>query len=231
LSGHAYDKGAWRRRNAEFLLASRLCGGGPLRCPYVELLGTTGDLSFREMRRAGLLRGRGCSRLFVGIDRDGREVRLHRGGGARFRTVRGDALQACNELRMSGMAPGAVNLDLEAAAGSRRWWRRSGPPLAALAKAGAREHGSFCLILNCSLDGGCRSSGLPAREVLRGHAGMAAQALGGLGLREEDALPPGAEEALDVPGFTGDAGMFEVYRSRGRRSRMVTLRCELPPAL
>lgn len=229
MTSHAYGKTEWRSRNVEFLLRSRLCWGGRLPCRYVELLGRTGDGSFRLMREAGLL-GEGDDHLFVGVDMDRREVRHHRAADAPFQTVIGNAVQVCNELRMRGEPPGALNLDLESAAGDPGWWRRNGRYMASIANAGVKEHGSFCLILNASLDGGCRSSGLRAPEVLRRHAKMVTEHLGHLGVTEARLLPPGTEAALSEHRWMGKIGSFDVYRSPGRRSRMATLRTELPLA-
>jgi hypothetical protein len=216
---HYFDKNPWRINNCSFFKGSILCKNGPLPGPYIELIGRRGSASFDLMNKDKLLQENAD---FLAVDIDHRIILEHRKAGSLFRPINRDIIQICFDLVTLKTPACAVNLDTEKGAGQEEWWNINGPYLKSIVESGIITYGSFCLILNFSLDGSRRQSRL-IDEILRTHAHLISE---NLGLDEYEILPQGDEFTLKNTNHSAKVGDFEVYKSLGKKSRMVTLRSE-----
>jgi hypothetical protein len=217
MSGFLKDE--WRRKNASFLRNSALCKPtGYLPGPYIELLGEAGDRSKELM--ADIL---STPDLFIGVDLKRQVVQTHRDNKVKFRTIRENAFSLCQKLDQDGTPPCAFNLDTQSMAGRQKWWDDNSQYLQIRAINAVRKYGSFGLILNHILDS--FGPGDPTK-TLRNHAGMLCACFNMFGLNDQ-ILPTRSESVVKNQKFMGEVGWFEVYKSIGRRKRMVTIRFQI----
>lgn len=210
-----FDKDDWRDRNIRFLKACRglLGTDGKLRRPYAELAGNSARDSYRQMARSGLLPG---PSHFVALEWNGGvAVSLATEG---FAVMPGEAISNLLRLCDRGRCVGSLNYDSYDEAGNEGWWGQNGYRLRKVMNRAVRG-GPFALILNFVLDARFPSSGSTPSGRAAAHCDL---------IREHLTVPDGelasrgALGKLDDPGFVGEIGGLEVYRSS--RLRMLTSR-------
>lgn len=159
-------KAAWRLRNVAYYRseAKELFGtDGRLVCPYLELVGRSGGLSFDLLVNHERILDPSD---FVGVDLD-RDVVVRHRTESPFEVAYGDGIILAQRLREVGRTIGVMNHDGYGAVGNVRWWNENGSVLQDLAVSAVRSYGAFVLVTNNCLSRGVRSADEAVQSQIR----------------------------------------------------------------
>lgn len=219
-----FDKCGWRDRNFQWLRKEKaLWKGDKFAYRYMEMIGLSGVQMYQLLRPY-----LPSSLFFSGVDTDETIIMSHLLDKVPFPLTYGDIFAAALHMLQTKEGPKLGVLNCDTTNGIRpQWWDRKLEPLRRIVDLGTASCPKFCLILNHTLDRG----GLPQTKTidrLRTERDGILQVFTGWNLTTKDFA---GMEVASQPGFAPRseeeptwAGPFEVYHSRNKTVRMVTLR-------
>lgn len=220
-----YRKPAWWNANLRWLLHNdrrRLRdANGKFAYHYLEMVGYSGHHMF-DLMRPYLL----TPKHFMGVDNDTGALMTHVLEKRQFDIVFGDvfkvALTTAYEGK-NGRVLGVLNLDTMH--GMRvEWWMSHRTQLRGIVEAATAKCPLFSVIFNHVLDRGVDAGVSLEQRLVAQAEGLSQTFSGWSGLRMREDLLKDASPAWTDKGFVGRAGVFDIYRSEDRPTRMATIR-------
>lgn len=226
MSEFAFDKEDWRHKNIAWMKeAYEFFPKNKMICSYMELMGTSGVISFEMMKKYFF-----HPNQFVALEQEPAVFMDNcvkkKNDGYGFQLIYGDAYQIAPLLATEYKPPvGIFNFDGMQLVGTENWWRDHKPALQAVVNKTIDVYGCCVLILNQSLDQP-KGSIAERAERLRLNASKMFDCFGKWGVTSERLLGKRgylADKCLDYS-FLGQAGAFEIYKSKDHTTRMATSR-------